>query len=91
MRLTSRTKTFLRWSGIFIVSLCYFLGLFIASQSFAVFLESQSLLLSNPISMNTYNQAMDSLIQATDRVFDAAIYGFAICVPFILFIFKKIR
>jgi hypothetical protein len=43
MTLTNRTKTILRWGGIFIVSLGYFLGLFVASQAFAVFSENQTL------------------------------------------------
>lgn len=90
MTLTSRTKTILRWGGICIVSLGYFLGLFISSQAFEVFSENQ-LLVSNPVPLNEYYQAVDSLAQATNGVFDAAIYGFVIGVPLILLIFKKVR
>ncbi|MBJ9999831.1 hypothetical protein IBT47_11730 [Erwinia sp. S43] len=90
MTLTSRTKTILRWGGICIVSLGYFLGLFIASQAFEVFSENQNLV-SNPVPLNEYYQAVDSLAQATNAVFDAAIYGFVIGVPLILIIFKKVR
>ncbi|PRD15985.1 hypothetical protein [Pantoea coffeiphila] len=90
MTLTSRTKTILRWGGICIVSLGYFLGLFIASQAFEVFSENQNLV-SNPVPLNEYYQAVDSLAQATNGVFDAAIYGFVIGVPLILIIFKKVR
>lgn len=46
---------------------------------------------SNPVPLNEYHASIDSILQATDIVFDAAIYGFAICVPLILLIFKKIR
>jgi hypothetical protein len=49
------------------------------------------MLFSNPVPLIEYQAAIDSLIQYTDRVFDAAIYGFAICVTLILFIFKKVR
>ncbi|WP_296240717.1 hypothetical protein [uncultured Enterobacter sp.] len=90
MTLTSRTKTVLRWGGICIVSLAYFFGLFVASQAFAVFSENQTLV-SNPVPLKEYYQAVDSLAQATSGVFDAAIYGFVICVPLILLIFKKVR
>jgi len=90
MTLTSRTKAILRWGGICIVSLGYFLGLFVALQAFAVFSENQSLV-SNPVPLKEYYQAVDSLTQATNGVFDAAIYGFVIGVPLILFIFKKVR
>lgn len=90
MTLTSRTKSILRWGGICIVSLGYFLGLFIASQAFEVFSENQNLV-SNPVPLNEYYQAVDSLAQATNGVFDAAIYGFVIGVPLILLIFKKVR
>lgn len=90
MALTSRTKTIFRWGGIFIVSLGYFLGLFVASQAFAVFSENQTLV-SDPVPLKEYYQAVDSLAQATNGVFDAAIYGFVIGVPLILLIFKKVR
>lgn len=90
MTLTNRTKTILRWGGICIVSLGYFLGLFVASQAFAVFSENQTLV-SNPVPIKEYYQAVDSLVQATSGVFDAAIYGFVIGVPLILLIFKKVR
>lgn len=90
MTLTSRTKSILRWGGICIVSLGYFFGLFIASQAFAVFSENQTLV-SNPVPLKEYYQAVDSLTQAANGVFDAAIYGFVIGVPLILLIFKKVR
>ncbi|EKS6643016.1 hypothetical protein QCD58_001798 [Enterobacter hormaechei] len=90
MTLTNRTKTILRWGGICIVSLGYFLGLFAASQAFEIFSQNQTLT-SNTVTLKEYYQAVDSLAQATNGVFDAAIYGFAICVPLILLIFKKVR
>lgn len=43
MTLTNRTKTILRWGGICIVSLGYFLGLFAASQALEIFLQNQTL------------------------------------------------
>jgi len=88
--LTNRSKAILRWGGIGIVSLGYFLGLFVASQAFAVFSENQTLV-SDPVPLKDYYQAVDSLAQATSGVFDAAIYGFVIGVPLILLIFKKVR
>lgn len=91
MTSTNRTKTVLRWLGIGTVSLCYFIVLVIASFSFSAFSENQSMLFSNPVPLIEYQAAIDSLIQYTDRVFDAAIYGFAICVTLILLIFKKVR
>jgi len=68
----------------------YFFGLFVASQAFAIFSENQTLV-SNPVPLKEYYQAVDSLAQATSGVFDAAIYGFVIGVPLILLIFKKVR
>lgn len=91
MTLTSRTKTVLRWGGIGTVSLCYFIVLVMASFSFSAFSENQSMQYSNPVPLSEYQAAIDSLIQATGIVFDAAIYGFGICVPLILLIFKKVR
>ncbi|WP_458023046.1 hypothetical protein, partial [Kosakonia sp. BK9b] len=73
-----------------IVTLGYFLGLFIASQAFSIFFENQ-LLVSNPVPLKEYYQAVDSLAEATNGVFDAAVYGFVISVPLILLIFKKVR
>ena len=91
MTMTSKTKTLLRWVGICIVSLCYFTGLALATFSFSAFSENESMQFSNPIPLNEYHASIDSILQATDIVFDAAIYGFAICVPLILLIFKKVR
>ncbi len=87
----SRTKTILRWSGISIVSFCYFIGLALATFSFSAFSESESMQFSNPVPLNEYHASIDSILQATGIVFDAAIYRFAICVPLILLIFKKVR
>ncbi len=89
--MTSKTKTLLRWVGICIVSLCYFTGLALATFSFSAFSENESMQFSNPVPLNEYHASIDSILQATDIVFDAAIYGFAICVPLILLIFKKVR
>ncbi|MGU3524162.1 hypothetical protein ACLBW2_13785 [Enterobacteriaceae bacterium C23F] len=90
MNTTSGIKFFLRWGGICIVTLGYFLGLLVASQAFAVFSENQTFV-SNPVPLKEYYQAVDSLAQATNGIFDAAIYGFVISVPLILLIFKKVR
>jgi hypothetical protein len=46
---------------------------------------------SNPVPLNEYHASIDSILQATGIVFDAAIYGFVFCVPLILLIFKKVR
>lgn len=89
--MTSRTKTLIRWGGICLVSLCYFFGLALATLSFSAFSENESMQFSNPVPLNEYHASIDSILQATDIVFDAAIYGFAICVPLILLIFKKVR
>lgn len=91
MTMKSRTKTILRWSGISIVSFCYFIGLALATFSFSAFSESESMQFSNPVPLNEHHASIDSILQATGIVFDAAIYGFAICVPLILLIFKKVR
>ncbi|QCZ27731.1 hypothetical protein FHN83_14265 [Leclercia adecarboxylata] len=91
MTMTSRTKTVLRWGGICLVSLCYFIGLALATFSFSAFSERESMRFSNPVPLNEYHASVDSILQATDIVFNAAIYGFVICVPLILLIFKKVR
>ncbi len=84
-------KTVLRWGGICLVSFCYFIGLTLATFSFSAFYESESMRFSNPVPLNEYHASVDSIMQATDIVFNAAIYGFVICVPLILLIFKKVR
>ena len=89
--MTSRAKTIFRWGGISIVSFFYFIGLALATFSFSAFSENESMQFSNPVPLNEYHASIDSILQATGIVFDAAIYGFAICVPLILIIFKKVR
>jgi len=86
-----KIKTVLRWGGICLVSLCYFIGLALATFSFSAFSENESMQFSNPVPLNVYHASIDSILQATGIVFDAAIYGFLICVPLILLIFKKVR
>ncbi|MFE4111900.1 hypothetical protein [Kosakonia sp. YIM B13611] len=91
MTMTSRAKTIFRWGGISIVSFFYFICLALATFSFSAFSENESMQFSNPVPLNEYHASIDSILQATGIVFDAAIYGFAICVPLILIIFKKVR
>lgn len=91
MILRNRTKTLLRWGSIGIVFLGYFFALTMATISFSAFSENQSVQFSNPVPLNEYRAAIDSLIEATDTVFDVALYGFLICMALILLIFKKVR
>ncbi len=91
MAMTSRTKTVLRWGGIAIVSLCYFVALALSTFSFSAFSESESMRFSGPIPLKEYQASIDSIMQATDGIFTVALFGFAICVPLILLIFKKVR
>ena len=46
---------------------------------------------SDPIPLKEYQASIESLMQATDSVFNVALFGFAICVPLLLLIFKKLR
>jgi len=70
----SKTKTVLRWAGIALVSLGYYLWLGVA-----------------PVSLEYHRAMMDAVMQATGVVFDAASFGFLVCVPLILIIFHKVR
>lgn len=91
MAMTNKTKTVFRWGGIIIVSLCYFIALVLSTFSFSAFSESESMQFSGPIPLKEYQASIDSIMQATDGVFTVAFFGFAICVPLILLIFKKVR
>lgn len=91
MILTNKIKFILRWGCIGVVSLCYFLGLTVVSFSFSAFHENQSMQLSGPVPLKQYFQVVDTLVKATDSLFNVAIFGFLICVPLILVIFKKLR
>lgn len=85
------TKSILRWGGIVIVSLGYVITLVASTFPLSAFRERESMRFSGTISLKEYHAAIDSLMQATDGVFNVALYGFAICVPLILLIFKKVR
>lgn len=89
--MSNLTKTIIRWGGIATVSLCYFIALVASTCSFSAFQERESMLFYGPISLKEYHSAIDSLMQATDGVFNVALFGFAICVPLILLIFKNVR
>ncbi|WP_458023616.1 hypothetical protein, partial [Kosakonia sp. BK9b] len=73
------------------VSLCYYIALALSSFSFSAFSENESMLFSGPIPLKEYQASIDSLMQATDGVFNVALFGFTICIPLILIIFKKVR
>jgi hypothetical protein len=87
----SKTKTVLRWAGIALVSLGYYLWLGVASTSFGHITEKESVIGTGPISLEYHRAMMDAMMQATGVVFDAASLGFLICVPLILIIFHKVR
>lgn len=89
--MSSLTKTILRWAGIVAVSLCYLITLIASTFTFSAFMERESMRFSGPISLKAYHASIDSIMQATDGVFNVAFFGFAICVPLILLIFKKVR
>ena len=89
--MSSSTKTILRWAGIVTVSLCYFITLIASTFTFSAFRERESVRFSGPISLKAYQASIDSIMQATDGGFTVALFGFAICVPLILLIFKKVR
>ena len=91
MAMTNRTKTLFRWGGIVIVSLCYLTALVLSTFSFSAFSEIESMRFSGPIPLKEYQASIHSIMQATDDVFTVALFGFAICVPLILLIFKKVR
>ena len=91
MTMKNRVKTILRWGGISIVSLCYFITLIASTFAYSAFSESESMRFSGPIPLKEYKASIDSLMQATDGVFSVAFFGFASCVPLILIIFKTVR
>lgn len=89
--MNSVNKNILRWVGIGVVSLCYYIALVASTSSFSAFGEKESMLFSGPISLEEHQASINSIMQATDDVFSVAVYGFLICVPIILLIFKKVR
>lgn len=89
--MSNLTKTILRWGGIVAVSLCYFITLLASTLAYSAFSERESMQFYGPIPLKEYKASIDSLMQATDGVFSVAFFGFAICVPLILIIFKKVR
>ncbi|MNH05710.1 hypothetical protein D3C72_1309230 [compost metagenome] len=87
----SKTKTVLRWAGICLVSIGYYLWLGVAATSFGHIAEKESVNLTGPVSLEYHRAIIDALRQATGVVFDAATIGFFVCVSLILFIFHKVR
>lgn len=87
----SKAKTALRWAGITLVSLGYYMWLGLASTSFGHIAEKESVTLTGPVSLEYHRAIIDALRQATGVVFDAASIGFLVCVSLILLIFSKVR
>lgn len=89
--LASKTKTVLRWAGICAVSLAYYLWLGLASMGFGHIAEKESVNLTGPVSLEYHRAIIEAMNAATGGVFDAATFGFLVCVPLILLIFSKVR
>ena len=89
--LSSKVKTIIRWSSIVIVCLAYYFWLGLASLSFGHISEKESVLLSGPVSLEYHRAIIESINEATNIVFEAAIFGFPICMFLILLILKKVR
>lgn len=89
--LSSKAKTIVRWSSIAIVCIGYYLWLGLASLSFGHISEKESVLLSGPVTLEYHRSIIESLSEATNGLFDVAVFGFPICMLLILFIFHKVR
>lgn len=89
--LTNKFKFILRWAGITLTFIGYYLWLVVASLSYSHISEKESVLLSGPISIEYHRAIIESINNATDIVFKASAIGFFVCVTLILIIFKKVR
>lgn len=89
--LSSKAKTVIRWSSIAIVCIGYYLWLGLASLSFGHISEKESVLLSGPITLEQHRAIMESVMEATNTVYSAAMWGFFLCISLILLIFSKVR
>lgn len=87
----SKAKAALRWGGIALVSMGYYLWLGLASMGFSHLQEKESLTLSGPVPLEQHRAIIDGMREATNGVFDAAALGFLVCVSLILLIFNKVR
>ncbi|QGR05678.1 hypothetical protein CTZ24_04345 [Pantoea phytobeneficialis] len=91
MTLTKKTKFILRWGGIMILSISYFLSLIIASISYSDIYENLTLQQSDFVPLTEYWATIEYMIEYINLILDIAFLGFIICVPLILIIFKKVR
>lgn len=89
--LSINVKTIIRWSSIVIIGLGYYVWLGLASLPFGHISEKESVLLSGPITLEQHRAIMESVMDATNTVYSAAIWGFLVCVSLILLIFSKVR
>lgn len=89
--LSSQVKTIIRWALILIIGLGYYFWLGIAYLPFGHISEKESILLSGPISLEQHRAILESVMDATNVVYSAAIWGFLVCVSLILLIFSKMR
>lgn len=89
---TSKKKAALRWAGIFIVTLSYYIWLAIAILSLGHIDEKESMRFLEDVVSEEYHQAIvKSIYHATDNVIEVASIGFPIGMILILVIFKKVR
>jgi hypothetical protein len=89
--LSSKVKTIIRWASIIIVGLGYYFWLGLASLSFGHISEKENILLSGPITLEQHRAILESVMDATNTVYSAAVWGFLVCVSLILLIFSKVR
>lgn len=89
--LSSQVKTIIRWALILIIGLDYYFCLGIAYLPFGHISEKESILLSGPISLEQHRAILESVMDATNVVYNAAIWGFLVCISLILLVFSKVR
>lgn len=89
--LSSQVKTIIRWALILTIGLGYYFCLGIAYLPFGHISEKESILLSGPISLEQHRAILESVMDATNVVYNAAIWGFLVCISLILLVFSKVR
>lgn len=91
MKLTSRTKCFIRWGSIITISFLYIASILVNVLDYGITRKYTDILNEKTITIEACNAVVAEFDQYYDRLIDVSLYGYFVSTVLILLIFMKVR
>lgn len=91
MILTSRTKCFIRWGSIIMISFLYMASILVIVLDYGITKKYNDILNDKTITIEACNAVVAEFDQYYDRLINISLFGYTISTVLILLIFKKVR